>query len=391
MADLDFQSCGGRAEALMNAGANPMDPNNLSWNFGLVTANEPANAAVAEMIQDKPTLYTRFPNMAGRWNGKTVNHWAAVRAVLGDDKADTLIQHQPRGTCGGRAGSLAIDMLQCVLIALGKRAKFKRASHAFLYWQARKKYGMDRGQPWDDRNDGVASGSIPEIMASVGIDTRDETGDTNAYGAGSDDLAAQWGAGKIDPALAAKLVEFARDNVVTEWSPVYSAQELADGIAAGGIGIGSGFAGVQRDARRAGFLSAGGRLASLPTFAGRSSGKPSTGKMGSGTANRGARTIRAARSSPGIRRTASAWIGRRKTALAVPAGGPLSSAYRCSTWNKRRLIFRGRSDSLNAVPGPPDAGGRQARVGFRAAYPGSFVSLDEGTRWTVFERRWPWS
>jgi hypothetical protein len=251
MADLDFQSCGGRAEALMNAGANPMDPNNLSWNFGLVTANEPANAAVAEMIQDKPTLYTRFPNMAGRWNGKTVNHWAAVRAVLGDDKADTLIQHQPRGTCGGRAGSLAIDMLQCVLIALGKRAKFKRASHAFLYWQARKKYGMDRGQPWDDRNDGVASGSIPEIMASVGIDTRDETGDTNAYGAGSDDLAAQWGAGKIDPALAAKLVEFARDNVVTEWSPVYSAQELADGIAAGGIGIGSdsqGFSGT-RDAR----------------------------------------------------------------------------------------------------------------------------------------------
>jgi hypothetical protein len=228
----DFKAFGGVAQPLMQGFAATEE---TPWNFGVT----PKTDEVTNLIQATLPLYARFPNIQGAWDGKsTVNHWTAVETVLGA-KATDLIQYQPRGTCGGRSGSAGLDILQCVMIAKGTRAKFVRASHAFLYWQARKKYKMDRGSPNDTRNDGVASGSIPEIMAAVGVDNRDETGDTFAYGPGSDDLACQWGAGKIDPALAAKLEGLARDNIVTAWAPVNSAQELADGIAAGGVGIGS--------------------------------------------------------------------------------------------------------------------------------------------------------
>jgi hypothetical protein len=207
----------------------------IDWNFGV----KPPPARVQMLIQRKPTLYARFPKMKGAWDGTTtINHYLAAQKVLGA-QAEDLIQYQPRGTCGGRAGSGGADLLQCILIAGGRRAKFHRVSHAFLYWQARKKYGMAQGNPGDENNDGVASGAIPEVMASIGLDHREETGDTNWYGQGSDDLATQWGCGKIAASLADKLTEYAKDNVVSEWAPVKSAQELADGIAAGGIGIGS--------------------------------------------------------------------------------------------------------------------------------------------------------
>lgn len=250
-----FMAAGGRKTVLM--GADPSDPANIVWNFGLT----PKTEEVDNLIRSKPSLHAQFPAMAGKWDGKaTVNHWDAIRKVLGD-KAEDLIQYQPRGTCGGRAGSFTVDAVQCVLIASGKRAKFKRSSHAFLYWQARKKYGMDRGNPNDEGSDGVASGSIPEILTTVGVDTRDETGDVNGYGTGSDNLACQWGAGRIDSSLARQLEQYATDNVITEWSPVTSAQELADGIAAGGIGIGSDMQGFTMSRDSAGFCRPTGQWA----------------------------------------------------------------------------------------------------------------------------------
>lgn len=253
--DMDLhdalRSCGGRPEVpqhLMGAvgGVSELAPQDIQWNFGVISPPP----EVKRMVQAKPPLYSALPNLQGAWDGKTVvNACDAVRKVLGDTHLEDLIQYQPRGTCGGRAGSATIDFVQCLLIGAGKRAKFHRASHAWVYWQARKKYGMDRGNPNNEGNDGVASGAVPEALSSVGIDTRDDTGDTNYYGQGSDDLACKWGCGQIDPSLASKLEQAAKDHVIDSWHPVRSAQELADGIAAGGIGIGSdnqGFT-MQRD------------------------------------------------------------------------------------------------------------------------------------------------
>ncbi len=252
----DFSVVGGRSTVLM--GADPNDPANVIWNFGVI----PKTPEVAQLITSKPTLHQRFPNLAGRWDGRTtINHWEAIRKVLGDE-AEDLIQYQPRGTCGGRAGSFGLDAVQCVLIASGKqKAKFNRASHAWLYWQARKKYGMDNGNPNNENQDGVIGGSIPEILTTKGACNRPETNDLNAYGAGSDDLACKWGAGQISSTLAAELEKLASDNIITEWAPVASADELADGIASGGIGIGSDMQGFTMTRDNRGFCSPQGQWA----------------------------------------------------------------------------------------------------------------------------------
>jgi hypothetical protein len=209
----------------------------VSWNFGV----RPAPDMIVDMIRAKPTLYSAYPNIQGRWDGKTVNHWDAILKNYSGDwtKAEELIQNQPRGSCGGRAGSFTIDAVQHIMIASGKRAKFHRASHAAVYYFARRLNGWIGSGNWkDENNDGVASGSVPKALASIGVTNRDESNDPKWYGQGSDDIACQLVCG-MHPALEAKIIELAADNVVTDWSPISSAQELADGIAAGGVGIGS--------------------------------------------------------------------------------------------------------------------------------------------------------
>ena len=227
---FDLTTVGGKPTTLMSGTGTE-----TVWNFGLA----PKTEAVDAVIRSTPPLYAKFPALQGKWDGKsTVNHWDAVRSVLGD-KTQDLIQYQPRGTCGGRAGSFAGDMLQCIAIATGKQAKFHRVSHAAVYYAARKQSGMLHGNWQDENGDGVASGSVPEALTKIaGYVQRDEDGDTNWYGDGSDDLACQLGTGNC-PDLAAKIEAAGKDNFITSWSPVTSAQELADGIAAGGGGIGS--------------------------------------------------------------------------------------------------------------------------------------------------------
>jgi hypothetical protein len=246
MSEELFKSVGGRK--IVRAGADPDDPDAAEWNFGVFAKTQ----EVDDAIRAKPSLHSRFPKLIGKWDGSTtVNHYDAVKKVLGD-KADDLIQYQPRGTCGGRSGSGSCDVLQCILIALGKRAKFKRVSHAGVYYFARKLYGMIEGNWQDDNYDGVASGSVPKAMAKYGLVTRDESKDEKWYGQGSDDLACQLGAG-MHKDLAKELEELAKDNIITEWSPVNSAQEAADGIAAGGVLVGSDSQGFTMTRDRDGF------------------------------------------------------------------------------------------------------------------------------------------
>jgi hypothetical protein len=233
---MDLRKFGGVPVPLMGAFSDPNDPANVAYNFGVKEEPE----AVTTLIRAKAPLYAQFPNMQGRWDGKaSVNHWQAVLKNYNGDwsKAEELIQYQPRGTCGGRAGSFTGDMVQHILIGTGKRAKFMRTSHAAVYYFARKLYNMIGNGNWqDESDDGVASGSVPEALAKMGYANRDEAHDSGWYGPGSDDLACQLAAG-MQADLARKLEEAAKDNLITAWAPVTSAQEMADGIAAGGVGI----------------------------------------------------------------------------------------------------------------------------------------------------------
>jgi hypothetical protein len=252
MDDAILTSMGGQKSFLM--GSDPDDPANVTWNFGVVPAPEELN----DLIASTPPLHDLAPAVQGKWDGVTeINHFNAAVKVLGSDGALSLIQQQPRGTCGGRAGSAGGDFAQCIQIASGVDAKFHRVSHAAVYYAARKKYGMLKGSWTNDRNDGVASGSVPEALSQVaGYVQRAEIGDESFYGAGSDDLACKLGAGML-PELAAKIIKEGADNFII-WAPVRSAQEMADGIAAGGIGIISDSQGYTGTRDKDGFCRASG-------------------------------------------------------------------------------------------------------------------------------------
>lgn len=232
---VDFRQFGGVPVPLMGAFGDPNDPNNVAYNFGV----KPETEEVTQIVRARPPLYAQFPNMQGRWDGKTtVNHWEAILKNYNGDwtKAEELIHYQPRGTCGGRAGSFVGDAVQHILIGTAKRAKFLRTSHAAVYYFARKIHNMLGGDWRDEGNDGVASGSVPEALVRMGYANREEAKDAAWYGPGSDDLACQLAAG-MHKDLARQLEEAAKDNLITAWAPVTSAQELADGIASGGVGI----------------------------------------------------------------------------------------------------------------------------------------------------------
>ena len=218
---MDFTRFGGVQGHLM--GHDPSDPAAVTWNFGILPKTE-------QVMQDSGrTLYETFPNLQGRWDGSsTVSHHQAVKRVLGK----FLEPHsQVAGLCGGHAASRGLELLQCILIASGKQAKFKRVSHAWPYFLARREYGMLGG------GDGVPDGSIPPVLAKYGALHREESGDLYWDGAAADKVGVSWGSGRLSRGEVAALEALAADNIVTAMVKVSSAQELADGLASGGIGI----------------------------------------------------------------------------------------------------------------------------------------------------------
>lgn len=221
--DIDFRDVGG--VQTVRDGADPADPDAVEWNFGVAPTTP-------EVVADAgPELYARLPNVQGRWDGKSiVNHHLAVFQVLG---RDLKAQYQRAGTCGGRAGSRGLEILQCIMIATGKRASFNYVSHAWPYYLARREYRMLGS------GDGVPSGAVPPVLAKYGALNREESEDTDADSDATDKLAVKWGAGKLTGDVLEKMTLLASDNIVTGIMKVSSAEELADGIAAGGIGIGS--------------------------------------------------------------------------------------------------------------------------------------------------------
>lgn len=213
MSEIVFRAAGG---------VPVVQGNEIAWNFGLLPAT-PQVMQAAEV----PGLHERFPALAGKWDGKsTVCHHEAVRKVLG---SDLKAHNQPTGTCGGRAGSRSLEILQCVLIAAGKRATFHPVSHAWPYYLARREFNMLGS------GDGVASGAVPPVLAKYGALHREEAGDALQAGPRSDDIAGKWGAGQLPREEATRLEALAHDNLVTAMVRAKSAQELADGLASGGV------------------------------------------------------------------------------------------------------------------------------------------------------------
>jgi hypothetical protein len=221
-----FRQVGGRPMLPVGAKFADFAPADVPWNFGLLPQTPP----VLDMIRATPSLAQRFPRLVGSWDGKTeINLLDSVRKIGVDPIS--LVQYQPRGTCGGRAGSLGLDLIQASVIASGrsdKKTKFRRASHAAVYYFARQKYGMDRGGN-NENNDGVAGGAVPEILADplFGVVFRDEIGDTNYYGEGSDDLACTIGGGQISADMKKKIHELGSDNTIVKVR-CKSAQDVAD-------------------------------------------------------------------------------------------------------------------------------------------------------------------
>lgn len=196
------------------------------WNFGIAGRPGIAGPTVSDTAQE---LYAAAPHLAGRWDGSAVIcPFDAVRKV-GDSAAPCLkAQQQPRGTCGGRAAKKGLEVLQAVLIAAGKRANFKRVSHAFPYAMARARANMLGPE------DGVPDGSIPPVMANDGNLTMEEAGEQSDYGKGSDDLAASWGARGVPTEKR----QLAQDNRIgKDFARVRTIQEYMDAAAVGGIGI----------------------------------------------------------------------------------------------------------------------------------------------------------
>lgn len=216
--DAFFESCGG--VKMVRAGGDPTNPADTEWNFGVAPTNP------ASRMASGASFHEVFPSLKGKWDGKTTyNYHNACRKVL---KKDLHAQYQPSGTCGGRAGSRGGDIVQCIMIAAGKRAKFHPVSHAWLYYLARAEYNMLNG------GDGVASGSIPPMMAKYGLLTREECGDEDDNSKNSDDLATALGVTKRVPATWKKA---ASDNLATTLVRCYSVEEYADAVSTGGVGI----------------------------------------------------------------------------------------------------------------------------------------------------------
>lgn len=181
-----------------------------AWNFGML-ALDPLPG---------PTLHSAIPWVAGRWDGRTsISNFLAPKKVLG---GFLKAQRQTSGTCGGRATSGGLNLLQCLQIAAGKASKFEPVSHGWCYAGARTLAGnLGRG-------DGVIAPSPLDWCKQKGVVHQRESGDADYY---SDRVADSWGRS----GLPRELMDLAKDNPIEDMAPCTTFQEAADAIASGGV------------------------------------------------------------------------------------------------------------------------------------------------------------
>lgn len=221
---MDLATVGGRR--LMRDSTDGTGP---VWDFGYV-----ATPAFDEDWHSRPSVYASAPQVAGRWDGRTsISHWDATKLVRGYWPFGEFLpaQRQPRGTCVARGGSGALNVRQCIQIAmLGSNEEFKPISHSALYGESRELGGI-RGN-----SDGAIGADAAKALAKFGGKHQEECGEpVGREGYYADDLAVKWGAGRNGTWTPDNIKQLGSDNKALDIRPVRSADEAADVIASLGV------------------------------------------------------------------------------------------------------------------------------------------------------------
>jgi hypothetical protein len=223
VSDIDLTTVGGRR--LMQSAPDGGE----SWDFGYYPT-----PGYCEEYHAAPSVHASAPLLRGRWDGATsISHWDATKLVRGYWPRGEYLpaQRQPRGTCVARGGSGALNVRQCIQIALlGTNEEFKPVSHSALYGEVRELGGI-RGN-----SDGAMGADAAKALARFGGKHQAEVGEpVGREGYYSDDLAVRWGAGRGGVWTPENVKALGADNKALDVRPVRSAQEAADVIASLGV------------------------------------------------------------------------------------------------------------------------------------------------------------
>lgn len=201
-------------------------------------------------------LYEAAPHLEDRGKGARVILLNALAEVEGGWRG---YRPQSRGTCVGRAGGRACDILQALKVKAGAQWQ-ARISSEIIYGFARVEVGGRR-----IRGDGAVVANAVEAVRRLGVLPRGryEVGGKVFLIPPEDDdmLAVQWGARGVPD----ELEPLCQKYLVRAWAPVTSYEQARDAIAAGYVvwfGTSQAFwrsLPARRDSR--GFLHAQGRTA----------------------------------------------------------------------------------------------------------------------------------
>jgi len=170
-------------------------------------------------------LYSAAPHLRGIGEGKRVILLEALSRVEGGWRP---YKPQTRGTCVGRGGGRACDILEALQVLSGGGAWVARISSEIIYGFARVEIGGRR-----IRGDGAVVANAVEAVRRLGVLPRgDYTVDGQRFHIppdDDDDLAANWGwRGVPDP-----LEKLCMNYLVRDWAPVQNYAQARDAIAAG--------------------------------------------------------------------------------------------------------------------------------------------------------------
>lgn len=209
---FDFTSVGGTSTALTASGRFRRGSAQL-WNFGYIPPTQEQTDAVLATLPN-PTVAQAAPHLMGTWDGKTsFSLWAVAKKVLGKELP---AQRQTLGTCVSRGWSLALNLLQCSMIAQGGAFEFRPVAHAPIYGGSREIAGILAPPGRDGSFGGAAARSVKEI-GNAYLDELNDSYD-------SDKLAGQMGHKGV-PADVKKLCS---DNLVKDTTQVKTFEEAAN-------------------------------------------------------------------------------------------------------------------------------------------------------------------
>ncbi|GAB6185893.1 hypothetical protein [Thermopirellula anaerolimosa] len=169
-------------------------------------------------------LYAAAPHLKGVGEGVRAVLLDALRQAEGGWRP---YRAQTRGTCVGRGGGRACDILQALKVAEGAQWR-ARISSEIIYGFARVEIGGRR-----IRGDGAVVANAVEAVRRLGVLPRGryetESGPIEIPPEDDDGLAAQWGLRGVPDELEPLCLR----HLVRQWAPVRNYAQARDAIAAG--------------------------------------------------------------------------------------------------------------------------------------------------------------